>query len=115
MVAYFLLKFIKASGHKIYVQLKSGDSHLRERQRDREMIFDVKKLRHLEYWVSQPCDVYLVIRDGEETIRWMNVTEYLKTRRNKKSRQIVFDGEKLNAPALWRLRDEYIPLRRAYE
>lgn len=105
----------KASGHKIYVQLKSGDSHLRERKRDREMIFDVKNPRHLEYWVSQPCDVYLVIRDAEETIRWMNVTEYLKTRRNKKSRQIVFDGEKLNAPALWRLRDEYIPLRRTYQ
>ncbi len=98
----------KASGCKIYVQLKSGDSHLRERQRDRKLIFDVKNPRHLEYWASQPVDVYLVIRDAEETIRWMNVTRYLKARKDKKSRQIVFEGEKMDAPALWRLRDQYI-------
>jgi len=98
----------KPSGHKVYVQLKSDDSHLRDRKRDRKLIFDVKNPRHLDYWVSQPADVYLVIRDAEETIRWMNVTDYLKTRKNKKSRQIVFDGEKLNAPALWRLRDKYV-------
>jgi hypothetical protein len=58
--------------------------------------------------MNQPCDVYLVIRDSEETIRWMNVTVYLKTRRNKQSKQITFDGEKLDAPAIWRLRDRYI-------
>ena len=50
----------------------------------------------------------LVIRDSEETIRWMNVTRYLKEREDKQSRQIVFTGERLNASALWRLRDVYI-------
>ena len=50
-------------------------------------------------------DVYLVIRDAEETIRWMNVTSYLKAREDKQSRQIVFEGEKLDAPAVWRMRD----------
>ena len=34
-------------------------------------------------------------RSGEETICWMNVTQYLKGRKNKKSRQIVFEGEEL--------------------
>jgi len=38
----------------------------------------------------------------------MNVTTYLQTRRNKQSKQITFDGEKLDAPAIWRLRDGYI-------
>jgi GTPase SAR1 family protein/RNase P subunit RPR2 len=95
----------QASGRKIYVQLKSGESHLRTRKRDGQEVFDVKNPRHLEFWVSQPVDVYLVIRDAEETIRWMNVTSYLKARADKQSRQIVFEGEKLDAPAVWRMRD----------
>ena len=41
-------------------------------------MFDVKNPRHLDYWINQPVDVYLVIRQsgqrsGEQTIRWMNV------------------------------------------
>jgi hypothetical protein len=95
----------QASGRKIYVQLKSGGSYLRSRKVDGKEVFDVKNSRHLEYWVSQPVDVYLVIRDAEGAIRWMNVTRYLKARGDKQSRQIVFEGEKLDAPAVWRLRD----------
>ena len=100
------------SGKKIYVQLKSGNSYLRTRQKDGREVFDVKNDRHLEYWVSQPVDVYLVVRQseertGEEAIRWMNVTRYLKDRKDKKSRQIIFDGEDLNMQAVWKLRDEF--------
>ncbi len=95
------------SGKKIYVQLKSGSSHLRDRKMDQEMVFDVKNERHLEYWQSQPVDVYLVIRDKDKKIRWMNVTLYLKTRKDKKSRQISFSGEKLDAQAIEKARDIY--------
>ncbi len=102
----------KATGEKIYVQLKSGDSFLRFRQRDQQLIFDVKKPRHLEYWASQTADVYLVIRDGEGTIRWMNLTAYLKTRKDKKSRQIVFTGEKLDAAAVLKARERHLPAGR---
>ena len=103
------------SGKKIYVQLKSGNSYLRTRRSDGREVFDVKNDRHLEYWISQPVDVYLVIRQtdertGEETIRWMNVTRYLKNRKDKKSRQIIFDGEALTMEAVWRLRDAFFPL-----
>ncbi len=101
-----------ASGRKVYVQLKSGDSFLRFRQRDQKTIFDVRKPRHLRYWTEQTADVYLVVRDGEGTIRWMNLTEHLKRRPNKKSRQIVFDGEKLDADAVLRARDRHLPGRR---
>jgi small GTP-binding protein len=102
------------SGKKIYVQLKSGNSYLRKRRKDGREVFDVKNDRHLEYWISQPVDVYLVIRQtdertGEETIRWMNVTRYLKNRKDKKSRQIIFDGEALKMEAVWRLRDAFFP------
>jgi hypothetical protein len=96
----------RASGKRVYVQLKHGESYLRHRKRDDAMIFDVKNRRHLEYWQNQPVDVYLVVRTGDEVIRWMNVTRYLKEREDKQSRQIVFEGEKLDAAAVQRLRDE---------
>jgi hypothetical protein len=38
----------KASGTKIYVQLKSGGSYLRRRKLDNKEIFDVKDPRHLD-------------------------------------------------------------------
>ncbi|MCP3994260.1 MAG: DUF4365 domain-containing protein [bacterium] len=109
----------RASGHKVYVQLKSGDSHLRRRRSDGKTIFDTRKTRHLDYWADQPCDVFLVIRDtadpltksSEEAakmIRWMNISEYLRTRRNKKSRQIVFNGKRLDAAAIQTVRSQYI-------
>lgn len=104
----------RASGKKIYIQLKSGNSYLRTRKRDGSEIFHVTNDRHLEYWISQPVDVYLVIRQadeatGQQSIRWMNVTRYLKERRDKKTRQIVFAGEKLDFEAMWRARDQFFP------
>ncbi len=50
-------------------------------------------------------------RSGEETIRWMNVTRYLKDREDKTSRQIVFEGERLDMQAVWKLRDRFFPPR----
>src|SRR5260370_931390 len=61
----------RASGKKIYVQLKSGKSYLRKRKKDGADVFDVKELRHLEYWVSQPVDVYLIIRYSAGATPWL--------------------------------------------
>jgi GTPase SAR1 family protein len=107
----------RPSGKRIYIQLKSGTSYLRTRERDGHEVFDVKNDRHLDYWINQPVDVYLVIRQtdkqtGEQTIRWMNVTRYLKKRADKQSRQIIFAGEVLTMEAVWRVRDEFFPPRR---
>jgi len=66
----------------------------------------VKNPEHLEFWLNQSVDVYLVVRDAEETIRWMNITRYLKERGNTQNWQIVFNGEKLEAREVWRIRDE---------
>lgn len=106
----------RPSGKKVYVQLKSGNSYLRTRKSDTREIFDVKDDRHLEYWIAQPVDVYLVIRQtdeqtGDQKIRWMNVTRRLKERKDKSSRQIIFDGEDLTMEAVWRLRDVFFPAR----
>ena len=98
----------KPSGKKVYVQLESGDSHLSLCQGDGALVFKIEDPQHIECWKTQPGDVWLVIRH-EETIRWMNVTRCLKQRKNKRSRQIVFDGETLDAAAVWRVRDDYIP------
>jgi DNA-binding beta-propeller fold protein YncE len=107
----------KASGKRIYIQLKSGNSYLRTRKGDGSEVFDVKDERHLDYWISQPVDVYLVIRQtdeltGQQVIRWMNVTRYLKGRKDKKSRQIIFAGEKLDMEAVWKVRDGFFPVEK---
>jgi hypothetical protein len=104
------------SGKKVYVQLKSGNSYLRTRKRDGREVFDIKNERHLDYWLSQPVDVFLVIRQtdektGSQRIRWMNVTRCLKNRKEKQSRQIVFDGEDVTMESVWRLRDGFFPAR----
>jgi len=106
----------RPSGKKIYVQLKSGNSYLRQRRSDGREVFDVKNDRHLDYWINQPVDVYLVFRQTDErsnagSIRWMNVTRYLKSRKDKQSRQIIFDGEPLTMEAVWTLRDTFFPRR----
>jgi len=56
----------RPSGERIYVQLKSGNSSLRTRRADGCDVFDVKNDRHLTYWISQPGDVSLVIRQADE-------------------------------------------------
>jgi DNA-directed RNA polymerase subunit RPC12/RpoP len=98
-----------ASGRKIYVQLKSGGSHLRERKRDGEEIFDIRDERHIAYWQAHHYDVWLVVRDAEKNIRWMNITDYLRTRQDKESKQVRFRGELLTLTSIWNVRDRYFP------
>jgi GTPase SAR1 family protein/DNA-directed RNA polymerase subunit RPC12/RpoP len=101
-----------ASGKKVYLQLKSGDSYLYERESDGAEVFYIKNDRWVTYWQSLAYDVMLVIRTSDGTIRWMNVTEYLKrvTAGGKKTvKQVVFDGEPFNAYTVRRLRDGLIP------
>jgi hypothetical protein len=100
----------EASGQRVYLQLKSGDSYLDKRKRDDQEIFQIKKPRQAEYWKSQAYPVMLVIRNSKGEIRWMNVTDYL----NKQAgnvKQIVFEGEPFTAQTVWRLRDRLLPPR----
>ena len=96
----------KASGKRVYLQLKSGDSYLRTRKRDEKEIFDVKP-RHAEYWQNHNYDVMLVIRTTDDEIRWMNATEYLK-KHGKDTRQIIFDGEPFTALNVLGMRDKLL-------
>ncbi len=97
----------KASGDRVYLQLKSGDSYLRQRKRDEKEIFTVKNPRWAEYWQSHKYPVLLVIRTSDGRIRWMNVTQYLK-KHGADTKQIIFDGEMFTALNVAKMRDKLL-------
>lgn len=96
----------EASGKRVYLQLKSGDSNIYKRKTDDKEIFSIKKPRHADYWRAQAYPVMLVIRTEDGQIRWMNVTDYLRQHPN--TRQIVFEGEPFTATDVLRLRDRLL-------
>jgi GTPase SAR1 family protein len=100
----------KASGQRVYLQLKSGDAYLATRKRDEAEVFPVKNPRHVEYWRSQPCPVMLVIRTSDEQIRWMDVRAYLQREQQagREVKQIVFNGEPFTAAAVRAMRDRIL-------
>ncbi|HKQ77659.1 MAG TPA: TIR domain-containing protein [Blastocatellia bacterium] len=95
-----------ASGQRVCLQLKSGDSYLESRKDGRE-IFKIKNPHHAAYWRLHVYQVMLVIRTSDGVIRWMNVTDHLK-RQGKAVNQVVFDGEPFTAQSLWRMRDKVL-------
>jgi len=100
----------EASGTKLYLQLKSGDSYLRERKTDGSVMFEVHNELWAENWQRLAYDVMLVIRTADGKVRWMNVTEYLKkhSTREKPVKQIVFEGVDFNEVALLEMRDKLL-------
>ena len=68
----------EATGAKLCLQLKPGDSYMRKRRGDGAAIFALKKQRHAEYWMAQAFPVLLVIRSSEGEVRWMEVRVWLK-------------------------------------
>lgn len=106
----------KASGRRVYLQLKSGDSYLYKRRHDGVEVFTIRNPRHAEYWQQQAYPVMLVIRTSDGEIRWMDVSAYLKEKtkgRKRPVKRIVFEGEEFSALSLRRLRDRVIPYREA--
>jgi hypothetical protein len=99
----------EATGRKLYLQLKSGDSYLRERRSDGAEIFEINKERHVEYWMAQAFPVMLVIRTSEGEVRWMEVRDWLKRASSKSTKpvkQIVFEGTRFDVMSVRRLRDD---------
>jgi hypothetical protein len=98
----------RATGKRLYLQLKSGDSHLR--QRGQEEVFRIKNPRWADYWQQQAYPVMLVIRTSDGSIRWMNVSDWL--RRNTASgitpKEVVFIGEPFDALSVRQWRDRML-------
>lgn len=66
----------RASGQRVYLQLKSGDSYTRFRRGGGER-FSIKNPEHVAYWRDQPIPVWLVIESSHGAVRWMNITRRL--------------------------------------
>lgn len=98
----------EATGRKVYLQLKSGDSYLSKRKRDDAEIFTIKDERHTRYWMEQGFPVLLVIRNSKGEVRWMEVRDWLKRASDngkKPVKQIVFEGERFDVMSVRRWRD----------
>jgi small GTP-binding protein len=99
----------EASGAKLYLQLKSGESYTRTRKGDGAEIFTIKDERHARYWMAQAFPVLLVIRNSEGEVRWMEVRDWLKRESDngkKAVKQIVFKGERLDVMSVRRWREK---------
>ena len=101
----------EATGKKLYLQPKSGDSYLRERKGDGAEIFAIKDERQARYWTEQAFPVLLVIRNSEGEVRWMRIDDYLKrerTKGNKPPKRIVFEGERFDVMSVRRWRERVL-------
>ncbi|MHB9102243.1 MAG: TIR domain-containing protein [Sulfuricella sp.] len=99
----------QATGKRVYLQLKSGDSYLRTRSTDGKVIFRVSNKRHLVYWKSHNYPVMLVVRTSDGQIQWMNISRYLRDHKSE-GMYIEFEGEVFNAASLLRFRDKELSL-----
>lgn len=104
----------RATGRKIYLQLKSGDSHLRATKRDARRVFRIHEPRHADYWADQQFPVMLVIRDSSGAIEWMEIREPLRRQRDIgewPARAIDFEGERFDVMSIRRWRDQMLAER----
>ena len=100
-----------ATGYKLYLQLKSGDSHLNKRKNDNAEIFTIKKQRHVNFWMKQAFPVMLVIRNSKGETRWMEIRDLLIEEIDngkKQVKQIVFKGERFDVMSIRRWRDRML-------
>lgn len=101
----------EATNRRVYLQLKSGDSYTRKRKKDGGEIFTIKDERHARYWMASAFPVWLVIRNSEGEVRWMEVRDWLKhaSENGKKPvKQIVFDGERFDVMSVRRWRERVL-------
>jgi small GTP-binding protein len=105
----------KPTAKKLYLQLKSGDSHLRKRQTDGAEVFQIHHDDHATYWMNQAYPVFLVIADSKGEVRWMEIRDYLRRASDngkKPVKQIVFEGERFDVMTVRRWREKVLGLPR---
>jgi small GTP-binding protein len=103
----------RATGKKLYLQLKSGDSYLHFSKGTGRSIFTIKKPRHVEYWASQAFPVMIVVRNSSGSIQWMEVRETLRalpmpSLQLNKTRTIDFVGEKFDVMSVRKWREKIL-------
>lgn len=100
----------RASGKRLYLQIKSGGSYLKVRRRDGAEVFQLSNERWASYWVQQAYPVLLVIRNSDGVIRWMDVSEFLRKASNFMDpvRQLIFEGEAFDVASVRRWRNRML-------
>ena len=101
----------ETTGQMLFLQLKSGDSYLRECRSDGAEVFTIKHERHARYWMAPPFHVLLVFRDSEGEVRWMEMRDWLKRESDNGKRpvkQIVFAGERFDVMSVRRRRKKVL-------
>jgi len=108
----------KGTVKRLYVQLKSGNAHLKKR-RDWTEVFRSKKQDWVQRWIQQPHPAMLVLgtTSGEDErgvrkekgefaeVRWMEISSVLKRESGngtKPVNQIEFNGERLDLSSVQR-------------
>ena len=115
----------RGTGKHMYLQLKAGNTYLKKRKRDCAEVFTIRKQRWVKQWISQDGPLMLVIGTFSEEpernaasekktfaeVRWMEIGELLRKASDngkKPVKQIVFDGERLDALSMRRWRDKVL-------
>lgn len=100
----------RATGRRLYLQLKAGDSYQTSRRRDGAEVFQVREPLWADYWQQQAFPVMLVLRGADGEFRWMDVTSRLKRGAGRGGHdapaQFVFEGERFDVMSVRRRRDE---------
>ena len=111
----------KGTGRRLYLQLKSGNSHL-EKRKNGDEVFTIKEQRWVDYWLKQPDPVMLVVgtfSDEDErvvekekvafaSVRWMEIRDVLMRESLNGTRpvkKIVFKGERLDMTSIHKWRE----------
>jgi small GTP-binding protein len=108
----------RASGQKLYLQLKELDASYLRRDSG-ATTFSIKDERRALYWMEQAFPVLLIVRDKSGEVCWMDVRSYLinasidsKKRamrpRTRPAKQIVFEGERFDVMSVRRWRERLL-------
>lgn len=98
----------RASGRRIYLQLKSGDTYIERSKRTGVESFRIRNSRHKEYWTQHEYPVMVVIRTSDGRIRWMNVTEYIQKHPDAGD-SILFEGDEFTPLTVEKMRKKLYP------
>jgi small GTP-binding protein len=104
----FKSDFGDATGLKLFLQLKAGDSYDREPRGDGTEILTVREDSLVRSRKNQAFPVMLVVRNSDGEVRWMDIRGYFKRATVKTHhllRQVAFEGERFDVTSVRRWRE----------
>ena len=101
----------EATGKRLYLQLKSGDSHLQIRANGKR-VFPIRNSRHASYWTSQPGPVMLIVRNSTGDVEWMDISSPLRKqlKAGVVPRELIFAGDRFTVASLLKWRERALTI-----